>query len=230
MPSLRSRKQLIVLRRRIVAASGLSYIRTAAVVDLTTQTTHTFAGVNIGTASAGRVVLVGCYGYGSGSPQAAASMTIGGVSASLVAGSNVIQNATGSGVFALAVAAGTTATIALTWAGSMLSGGIIVYALNGVNATPAQSDVDKNFASSLSSTITVPSNGVAISFAGTNNSVTDGVFTNTVEDGSGITVDPNVTGVVRFQSAHNITAGAQTPTITPPSSDGIILQTIAFGP
>lgn len=207
-------------------AVGATYSRTASTNFVGTGTSHTFTGVNIGTASATRVVLVAA--FCAGGATTVSSLTIGGNAASLITGTNLSSSGVGSSVYALVVASGATADIEVTWNTSVTSMGIIVYALDGVNSTESAKNSGAGFGASRSNTLTIPSAGFAITFSLLQNAASAGTFSNCVEDGSRVFVAGG-TGVP-MQSAHNVTAGSQSPTMTPGASDIIILHSIAYGP
>lgn len=191
-------------------------------------TVATFTNKAIGSASATRIVLVGI--LGEYSQVAVSGVTIGGVAASKIAGASG-NSALGIAleVWALAVSAGTTATIEVTWASAQITG-IRVYALDGVNATPTGSDIDFQFTAARANAVTVPAGGFAITFAAAQNEGVAGVFTNCVEDGAAVFVESGSN--TPFQSAHNVTAGAQSPTFGTfgAGSDVLAIASVAYGP
>lgn len=223
LPGLIGNTQRNVFDKAVVA--GATYVLTDQKKSSAAGATHTFTTTAIGTATATRTVLVLAAGWGAAS--AVTGITIDGVAANLVTGTDVTSFSFGQGAFALNVTSGTTATIAVTFAGSMALCGIRVYCLDGVNSTFTQADADVGYGASQTNSVTIPSGGFAISFSLFQNNTSAGTFSNCVEDGSLIYLD---TASLPMQSAHNVTAGAQTPTMTPPGSDVIMMTSIAYGP
>lgn len=139
-------------------------------------TTYTFTNHAIGTAAADRLV-VGVFNSNDsstgGSPMVLSSATIGGSAASvIVAGPGTDR--TGSAIFALPVAAGTTSTITVTLTQSAGRAALSVYAIYGLQSyTPF--DFDGLEGSGATGTLTpdVPENGVLIAgFASTSGGTT----------------------------------------------------------
>ena len=100
--------------------ADLQYI--GATVDTANQTNYTFSGVNIGTPTANRVVVIG-YSCNAG----VSSVTIGGVAMILVSGT------VNAGLAYKKVASGTTANIVISAVGSNTSCIIYRYTVQAVN-------------------------------------------------------------------------------------------------
>jgi len=127
---------------------------------------HTFSAQGIGTASSDRVVLVSIYAKGSGVP--VDSITIGGVSAAKLV--EITHNEGNATIWALKVAAGTTADIALTWTGTLDRVFIGVHAMTGTSGSASAHDTATHSATtSLTTTIDVPSGGAVVAVCGGNN-------------------------------------------------------------
>lgn len=125
---------------------------------------HTFTNHAIGTASSDRLVVVAVHAE-AGSGTMSASVTIGGVAATLV---DQVATSTGGyvGIFQRAVSSGTTATIVTTFSGASPARCIIgVWALTKLQSqTASATNKASNGAAgtSLSTSISVPSKGVAV--------------------------------------------------------------------
>ena len=143
-------------------------------------------------------------------------------------GTNLSSAGVGSSDFKLEIASGDPEDIAVTWNASVSSMGIIVYALDGVDPTETQRVSSAGWSASDTNTITVPTDGFAISGSLLQNATAGGVWTNCTEDGTRVFVAGGTGGPM--QSAHTTTAGSQSPTIDPTGSDIIIHHTIAFWP
>jgi hypothetical protein len=100
-----------------VGATGYAMSFVDGAFNLNSGSTKTFTDFPIGTEHPDRYVLCGCVFYtGGGTQSGSPSATIGGNPASIVASSyNLGNQQTAFVFFALPVAAGTTATIAVTW-------------------------------------------------------------------------------------------------------------------
>lgn len=135
-----------------------TYIGTTA--DVSTRTVYTFTNHAIGTASADRWVAV-LINAGAAGGRTVSSVTINGVAAQLDSTTN--GSFTVPTTYAwLAVPAGTTATIVVTFSGACTGCAVSVYALTGLSSgTPVDSDTSSSPGSGV--TLTTPLNGVMLS-------------------------------------------------------------------
>lgn len=140
----------------------VSIEHTANAVIVTDLTTYTFSNQSLGAASAGRKIVVGV-----ASRRASAftfvSVTIGGVAASAIAGTEL---AFASGLSRIAlyqadVPAGTTGDIVVTCSAETLRCGIGVWALANANTVV---DTGTSITDPATDTLTVPANGAAIGY------------------------------------------------------------------
>jgi hypothetical protein len=157
-------------------------------VNIANATSHTYTNHAIGTAAADRYVVVIAYAIDNAAERTINSMTIGGNAATPIQSN---KSATGQDVytamFGLAVAAGTTATIVVTYSSTMNTGAVAVYALYGLlSTTPFHNNGNQtNAATSVSTTLNIPEGGLAV--AGSC------IFTNNVNHtGTGLTEDADV--------------------------------------
>jgi len=190
------------------------------------ENTATFSSVNIGTASSGRIVVVGVGNDSSDfTPNAAVkSVTIGGISATLAA----TTTGNGAGIWYANVPTGTTANIVLTGGTSNFGLiGIQVGILTGVLATPSSIGLNNDNYNGGSAaptiTATVSSGGV-------------GVILFNEEEGSPLqvpawanaTADSYVhdeTGnTMQVILAHTFSAGSQTATLNSSSASTYLYQ------
>ena len=208
------------------AADAPTFERTAALNFVGSGTSHTFSATDIGDASATKVLLI--FAFCAGAATTASGLTVGGNAATLLTGTNLSSSGVGSSAFKIEIASGDPEDIAVTWNATVSSMGIIVYALDGVDPTETARVSSAAFGASDVNTITVPTDGFAISGSLLQNSTAEGVWSNCTEDGTRVFIAGG-TGVP-MQSAHTTTAGSQSPTIDPTGSDIIIHHTIAFGP
>ena len=124
--------------------------------DATDLTTYTFSGHALGTAAGNRKVVVGV--TGSGSARTVASVTVGGISATLVKAE--IDTDAASELWQADVPTGTTGDVVVVWSGSNSSCGIGVWAVYA--AKSAAHDTGNNTADPMVDTLNIPANGVAI--------------------------------------------------------------------
>jgi hypothetical protein len=136
--------------------------------DGTAATSYSFAGCDIGTASADRVVVVAAFGN-SGGTSIVNGVTIGGIAASpivtSVAGTRFLD------LWFAVVPTGTTATIAFTTSTNLARGSVAWWTINGSTQTTyaARSGANPNTAGSATSrsitSITVGAAQVALAVA-----------------------------------------------------------------
>lgn len=160
-------------------ALAVSYITSGT--DTTDATTYTFAGKSIGTASADRVVAVFIHGRG-GTARTVSTVTIAGVSATIVTATNVSSQQPAAWAYAL-VPSGTTGDVVVTFSGSLSRAGIELYTITGGPITVVDSDTT---ATSSALTVDVATGGVTLMGA------SRGAGTGTVT-WTGVTGDHSVT-------------------------------------
>lgn len=132
--------------------------------DTANLTTYTFTSQNLGTANANRYIAV-CTTQRS-SPTLS-SVTIGGVSATIVAQANNTGNV--AGIAIALVPTGATGDIVVTWGSSGLNCAISVYQIdNLLSATPFHSITDITASPSIN--LNIPASGIALGFATVQNS------------------------------------------------------------
>ena len=148
-------------------------------IDTGSATTYTFSSQALGAAASDRKIVVGAFAVNA--VKAVSSMTIGGVSATLVVAST---NSGGEQIelWQADVPTGTTGDVVVTWAGSQLGCGIGVFRI--VSAASAAHDTG-SFATTgtATDTLNIPANGVAVGVAGTNpNGIPTWTWTGLTED------------------------------------------------
>lgn len=125
-------------------------------IDAADLTTYTFSARAIGTAAASRKVVVGV--VGDGSTATVSTLTVGGVSATLV---QRLQNGVETTeLWQAAVSTGATADIVVTWSVGQLRMAIGVWAV--YDAASAAYATATSIANPPSTTINVPAGGVLI--------------------------------------------------------------------
>lgn len=145
------------------AAATISF--TASATDDTSQTTYTFSGVALGTAAADRKIVVGVGGArAAAGAHTVASMTVGGIAASLVKQQDVSAGDRETAeIWQAAVPTGTTGDIVVTFDAGMVGAGIGVWAVYGAQSA-AHATAGSN-ADPMNASIDVPSGGVLIGYA-----------------------------------------------------------------
>jgi hypothetical protein len=141
------------------APAEIAFLQSAS--STANATTYTFSSQNLGTADAGRYIAVGVGGRGFAS---ISSVTVGGVSATIV---SQLENGSSSNVAGIAIAAvptGTTGDIVVTWNEAGLRMGISVYRITNLTS-PTISDVSTSTANDPSVTLDIPVNGIGMGMA-----------------------------------------------------------------
>lgn len=161
--------------------SVVTLVHTENVEDITNLTTFTFSSADLSIAGADRKIVVGISANGTtGSARSVSSMTINGVSASLVvAHQNTTESQYVSEMWAADVPTGATGDIVITWNAAMLRCGIGVYAIYGAGSSAY--DTGSSSANPMTDTLNIPAKGVAIGEASEANWATFG-WTNLTED------------------------------------------------
>lgn len=144
-------------RRASASAASITFLQTAS--STTNATSYTFSAQNFGTASSDRLIACAFSAKG-GSSTALTSLTIGGVTATLVAsaaGATVDDNIVA--LYVAAVPTGTSGSVVATLNGSSaFRAHIALWSITGANATPHDTDSQNGFAVSVDT----PANGVSI--------------------------------------------------------------------
>lgn len=147
-----------------VALPSNTYI--GSTVDTGILTTYTFTGVNIGTADATRRVVVIAQAAIASARTLSSGTIAGGAATVHVTPSSSESTA----IMSRLVAAGTTATITITWSGGVAGAIIHVFSqLNETSATPTATANDVSYSAGvLSATINIPANGCLYCGSATN--------------------------------------------------------------
>lgn len=148
----------------LAARSDLAIQNLANPYSLNNQTTYTYSSANLGAASARRFILVG-YMARSASTFVASSISVGGISATILGQNQIGGTVTG---FAIAlVPTGASGDVVVTYGGTMVASGISVWSLtNLVSDSPVSNGLVSN-----SATISIPKGGAAFAVNFNNSSV-----------------------------------------------------------
>lgn len=188
---------------------GASVIRTATTSTGSAWTTgRTFSGLSIGTAAADRVIAI-ALNFRSASSQAAMTATIGGISATVVMGTEAdASNFFYSCIIYAAVPTGTTADLVLSNltadSGTTATMALSVHRIIGASAT-AEATGTVTGSTTLSTTINSTAGGVVIAAAMGNAPGPDCTWTNITEETDILT--PN-SGADTSSTASGTTSGS----------------------
>ena len=106
----------------------MAFAHLQTTVDASDLTTYTFSSQNLGTAAPDRHIIVGVAARKGGSATTISSVTVGGVSATIVDQySNSDSNSNISGIAIASVPTGTTGDIVVTFGAQMVRAVIAVY-------------------------------------------------------------------------------------------------------
>lgn len=183
-------------------AVDFSFLTAAS--DVSNLTTYTFAAQNIGTADSGRHVIVAIQSRGGSGSSAISTVTVGGVSATIV--QQQFNNAGGANVAGIAIAAvptGTTGDIVVTFSTGQSRAAIQAYRAVGLDsATP--NDGSTSTAAAPTYAIHVPAGGIAVG-CGCSNAGGTATWTGITEDSDAV-----VESLICATSASSLFASEQT--------------------
>lgn len=133
-------------------------------------TTYTFSTQNLGTTSSDRYIIVSVHGRKAGASTTISSVTVGGVSASVVGQvTNFISNTDVVGLFIALVPTGATGDVVVTFGAGMVRAAIGMWAATGIPSATASQVLTSTATPSPSGNLDIPANGFAIA-AGVNGS------------------------------------------------------------
>lgn len=219
---------------RMGAAGGgggpVTVSNTDSPVDGSTSSTFTFSSAALGTAAAGRIIVVEVAGSeSSAGDRTVSAITIGGVSAAKVTGESGVTDKLCE-MWDAVVPTGTTGDIVVTVAGGDLNGcGCIVWAI--YDADPATNDAQNDSSvttDAVSVSINVPANGVLVagSFCNENRTMT---FAGVDED-----IDESITGDYEHAGGSKAYTAEQVGLTCSATSSGTtavsILNAASYGP
>lgn len=133
--------------------------------DTTDTSAYTFASQNLGAADSNRYIVVSAVARKAGSAFTLSSITVGGVSATIV--KQITNTGTNSNTAALAIAkvpTGTTGDIVVTWSTTVLRCQINVWRVVGIGSVTAY-DSDSSTANDPSVNLDIPGRGFAVGAA-----------------------------------------------------------------
>lgn len=150
-------------------AANPSVTWTAGTTFTTSGSSHSggnYNGMSIGAADSSRKIIA-VVGWGSASDQTISSMTIGGVSATVVVNADT---ATSSGGLAIAIAdvpTGTTADVAITFSGTVARSSVSLYRVINLTSSTIHASTTDTAATSgeVTGSLNVPANGFCIAGA-----------------------------------------------------------------
>ncbi len=145
------------------AEAAITFAYETTVASTTDLTTYTFSTVDIGTANADRCVIVSAIARKSGASATLSTVTIGGVSATIVVqNTNNVTNTDVAGLAAAIVPTGTTGDIVVTWSAGMLRSQIGVWTAIGTDSCTTPHDTGSSLSGDPSTTIDIADAGAAV--------------------------------------------------------------------
>lgn len=125
-------------------------------------TTYTFSTQNLGVADSARYIIVGIMARAIGGSTTVSSVTVGGISATLVVEHfNSSSNSDYAGLWIAAVPTGTTGDVVVTFSAGQLRAHIDLWRAVNISSATA-TDTDKSTASPPSVALDIPAGGFAI--------------------------------------------------------------------
>lgn len=150
--------------------------------DTTDTNIYTFAAQNIGTADVGRFIIVSVLSRKTGASTTISTVTIGGISATIVKQvSNAVTNTDVAGIVIASVPTGTTGDVVVTFGATMSRCIIAVYRAVGINNPFTANANASSTANDPTAAIAVPSNGFEIG-AGLSAASSSATWTGLTED------------------------------------------------
>lgn len=151
------------------APISVSIVGTDHKVDPTDLQVFTFSACALGTASAGRRIIVGVSGRASSASAAVSSITVGGVSATKVIEALDSSFHNSAGLWIADVPNGATGDVVVTFGAVVQRAGICVWSMTGA-ASAVASDTDSNNTTAanvavITKTLTIPTRGGAIGYS-----------------------------------------------------------------
>lgn len=177
--------------------------------DTAGGTTTTYTSVAIGAADTNRIVAVGVAVRVNADVDSISSMTIGGISATQVAGARSTRADAGlsiTDIWYAAVPTGTTANIVINWSASVVRSGIGAYRI--ITATPAPTSVSFGIGTGTNATtgtITVPGGGAGFAIFGNRNGTGSVAWTNATGDFNLFPSGNYSVGGAKFTATNTIT-------------------------
>lgn len=206
------------------SAASISYRTTTGTETVTTVFTYT--NVDVGTAASDRLVVVGIAARGNGGASISLnSLTVGGVTATVVANAGSVANH--ADIAVAAYTALSTATLVFTWSGSAIRMACSVWAANNMTAT-ATSTSTADTTNTYSAGLDIPAGGAGFG------TVMDLVGSGTTAAWTNLTEDfDNLSGNEYITSASQTFAAVQTGlaiSCALGASSGGRLAVASFGP
>jgi len=152
-------------------AGTLTFLQSTG--DSTNNTTYTFSGQNLGTASADRVIIVKVSGSNTGGANTVSSVTVGGITATAVKELSFLSSAHYVGLFIASVPTGTTGNVVVTFGSGFARAGIALWAGTGLSSNTPTATNSASTADGAnpapSTTVNVSADGFVIAGSYTNN-------------------------------------------------------------
>lgn len=204
-------------------------------------TTKSYVGQGIGTAAADRTVIIVVDGTSQGGTQPSFAATLGGnsmtseilVNGPLDGGSNSSFVA----IFSLAVAAGTTATIALTAGRSCFDINILVYAVYGdISGTKVTNSGSLSASGTITLNVNTTNSGIVIAgshgyFYGTTPPLlSDAVYTGVTRDDSFANYTQDICDSASLEASSTQTPRSVSIAVTVTASSSVCAAVVSYSP
>ena len=160
----------------------MSYSFLQATTDTVGATTYTFAGQNLGSAASDRYIVVAVMSRKAGASTSISSVTVGGVTATIVAQtSNTVSNTSVTGIAIAAVPTGVTGDVVVTFGAATARCAIGLYRADNLLSATAH-DTDNSTAADPTVNLDIPSSGFAVATGVTGTGGTGTTWTGLTED------------------------------------------------
>lgn len=199
---------MIVLNNPVAPDASIAFLQSNT--STTDTTTYTFLSENLGTADSARYIIVAFAGRRTMAVSCVInSVTIGGVSATIVATQQSADTSFLTGIAIASVPTGTSGDVVFTWNGTMARMAFSTY--RALNVNPTYEDRGFSTANPLTSTLTVSAGSVQVAVGATTDTAT-ATWTGT----NGLTEDADavISDAGRFSTASRASSSAVSATGT----------------
>ena len=185
----------------------------------------TYSSLSFGAAASNRVMVVVIGARLTGSNNSVSSVTIGGVSATEAPSSLSQAAQVLTDIWYASVPSGATGNVNIVFAGATVATAVQIYSVNTSTPAPTSSSAGvSGVLTSISTTITVPTNGVGV-VGFTDQGPSSPALTNATLDNNGA-----MTGGRALLSGHTTSTGSVSPGGTNASGTSLSLSAAAWGP
>jgi hypothetical protein len=203
-------------------AADLEFLQAAS--STANLTTFTFAGQNLGTAAADRVIVVGVSARAGGTGTTVSTVTVDGESCPVRVQQSSTPQSSIAAIASVALPAGTTGDVVVTFSAAAVRCGVQLYRMVGGEAVPTATYQHTNDATDPTASMDVPAGGAALGVAVANGGGQSATWAGLTED-----YDAVLESGSTHSSASGDFAGAQTGlTVTCDFSGSLTANSGAF--